>query len=377
MRLVRTVVLLALALGACSKGHTREDEEEEQDSGEPDAEKTGDGGSASSRREDATPPGDADAPSPVADAQLGADDASARDASEDVAAEASHPDADAGDASAEAVVCMPRVIGGSQDLADALIVFDRSLSMALFGRWEPTRSALKASVAEFQHRVSFGLEFFPATGSMMCGGTEKLDVPLATGNAAAIAAALDAAQPEGLTPTGAALRSALSILGARRPANGVTPKPGFVLLLTDGEPGCGGSLPDIMQIDAANAASVALREAGIATYVIGYQIDAAQKGVMDGLAMRGGTDHYRAVNNATELSAVLRDITPGLGNACRYSLNASASFAHLQVELDGVAVARDAENGWELVDQSVVFRGNACSTLNDRKPHHVRVREGC
>lgn len=363
MRLVRSVVLLALAFGACSKEHAHEREDEQEDSGAPDDDEP-DAASETRPRDASGPRRDAEEAPTEPDAALAANDAA-------ITRDASLPRADA-------AVCMPRVISGRQDLAEALIVFDRSLSMALFGRWEPTRSALKASVEEFQHRVAFGLAFFPGSG-MTCGGAEKLDVALATGSSAAIAAALDAAQPDGFTPTGAALRTALSILGQRTPAAGVTPKPGVVLLLTDGEPSCGSAtgVPDTLQIDAANAASAALNAAGIPSYVIGYQIDAAQKSVMDGLAQRGGTDHYRPVNNAIELSAVLREITQGLGNPCRYTLTARAAFDYLQAELDGVALARDAQNGWELVGESVMFRGAACALLNDGKPHHVSVREGC
>src|SRR4029077_15080963 len=118
------------------------------------------------------------------------------------------------------------------------------LSMAQ-QRWEPSKQAVKTITTEFEGLVAFGLEYFPGgdgglgnigglgnlaglgdlggllggggmTGgapATMCGGMEKIDVPLKLKNAAPIGMSIDSTMPNGFTPTGPALTVALQTLG--------------------------------------------------------------------------------------------------------------------------------------------------------------------
>src|SRR5687767_6186168 len=63
---------------------------------------------------------------------------------------------------------------------DILIAFDRSASMELFSRWEPSKQAIESITRQFQAVVAFGLEIFPGEatevdpiqlllGGAMCG----------------------------------------------------------------------------------------------------------------------------------------------------------------------------------------------------------------
>src|SRR5581483_11031599 len=99
-------------------------------------------------------------------------------------------------------------------------------------------------------------------------------------------AATAAATPEGDgTPTAAAIQVATSYLMSR---SSTAPK--YLLLVTDGEPNCGGNPPAVAdttqaQTDAVNAVSAAA-QAGVHTFVIGVATTrVADSVVMSALAV--------------------------------------------------------------------------------------------
>jgi Mg-chelatase subunit ChlD len=376
--------LLSLALsvslvGACSKQHAR----------------LSDAGSASERERDSraeTADPDEQDISPDEDAA-----AAGPDEVEDDDEDAAPPPAQgARDAGSDAELCSVQNVDLSDEAPDVLIVFDRSQSMALEQRWEPSKLAIKALTQEFEGAVAFGLETFPGAGAtdpdivsalfdggtltMLCAGEIEIALPIALHNAGPIGTALDAMQTIGFTPTAEALRVAATHLGNRAPASGA--KPGYVLLVTDGDPMCDPNasldpaIGDPVEREASKAAVSALKQNHVETYVVGYQINPVHQPFMNELAMLGGTSRYRPVERADQMLAALREISAGLID-CSFELRTQPlDPSRLHVQLDGAEIARAAD-GWSLTGSTVTLGGSACETLRDGAPHRLELQLAC
>ena len=234
------------------------------------------------------------------------------------ASDSSTPDIqpDAGNDAGEPGPCVP---GEARDI---LMVLDRSGSMKMGGvdRWTPVSMGINTIVSEAEEHTRLGLMLFPGAGGQCASG--KIDVPIALHSAASFAQAL-AEEPEGGTPTANTLAEAKAALsGATRPT--------IVVLITDGEPNCGPTLPifdpngqidpnafesERLAREATEAAIKELATAGIKTYVIG--VDATNpdlKKTLDTFALAGGTGEtmHRPVLSEDDVAATLRSLlTPG------------------------------------------------------------------
>jgi hypothetical protein len=196
-----------------------------------------------------------------------------------------------------------------------VIIYDKSGSMgnpaenASFDpakRWIPVGAALKEFVTDPSTNagISASLAFFPLDAqpdagvggiSLACNGDYQTPrVPmtlLATGGGAVIAAAIDATNPSGGTPTLPALQGAIAYareLAAQRPGDSTA-----VVLQTDGYPGMmvdGQFGPGCVDNDIAHVAAAAEQAfkgtPSIPTYVIG--VDAALAD-LNRIAAAGGT----------------------------------------------------------------------------------------
>lgn len=302
--------------------------------------------------------------------------------------------------------CANKVINAYGLVPDMLIVLDRSLSMVQGNRWEPSKQAVKTITSEFEGLVSFGLEYFPggdgglgniggigdigglvggllggggmggAPPTTMCGGMEKIDVPLMLKNAAAIAQSIDATMPNGFTPTGPALMVALGALGNRTQQLDAVVKPAYVLLVTDGDPRCG-LAEDPAQQEAARAAVRALKAANIPTYVFGYQIQANFQPIMNELAMLGGSMRYYPVESQDQIVAAFREITKDVIK-CTFSLDqVPPDPKKVRVQIDGVSVPLNAADGWVIDGMNVTLQGGSCSTLKDGRGHTLVAQVEC
>jgi hypothetical protein len=134
--------------------------------------------------------------------------------------------------------------------------------------------------------------------------------------------------------------------------------------------------PDTVQQDAARAAVRALRENGIPTYVIGYQIDAAYQGLMNDLAVLGGTARYRPVESGEQIVTTFREITKDVVE-CSFDLGETPDARYVRVELDGQAVVLDASDGWALEGQTITLQGAACAKLRDGRGHSLSAQLEC
>ena len=299
--------------------------------------------------------------------------------------------------------CSNKVINAYGLVPDMLIVLDKSTSMMTGNRWEPSKQAVQTITKEFEALISFGLEYFPAGdgglgtiggvggliggllggGGMggappaaMCGGMEKLDVPLALNNAQPITDSMNATMPAGFTPTGPALDVALKILGARTPQLDTEVKPAFVLLVTDGDPRCN-IAEDPAQQEAARAAVRALKMANIPTYVFGFQIDGNYRTLMDELAMLGGTMHYYPVESRDQIVAAFRDVTKDVIK-CTFSLDTIPDDPkRVRVQIDGKSIPLNAADGWVIDGNNVTLQGGSCAMLKDGMGHTLAAQVEC
>jgi hypothetical protein len=305
--------------------------------------------------------------------------------------------------------CEKIQLPSNPDAPEILIVQDRSGSMVGLGdprnagknRWQPSVNALKKLTSELTNTVAFGLMLFPAPGGGGGGGglggfipglgggggggagcdPGRIDVPVTTGSAEEIASVLDRSAPDvGATPTAASLAAALGALETAPCADCREP-PKYVLLVTDGQPTCGagGAMTAPADLEATNAAIDALREAGIKTYVIGYDTasDPDAAAAMDGFAEHGGTDKHLPVEDEDSLLAELTRIAGALV-PCEFELNAQVEDpSFVRVEIDG----KTYEFGKDWVLEGTMVRltaeGGACPLLRDARLHHLNITREC
>jgi Mg-chelatase subunit ChlD len=301
-------------------------------------------------------------------------DASTRDAGR---RDASSPDAGRRDASGGGGggggggSCETQNITARANPPDILIVLDRSLSMQLGGRWVPSTTAVKMLTSQYDAQVQFGLMTFPSGNSVCDGG--KLDVPVAAMNASAVNGFIDTTLPTGFTPTADTLRNALEVLGDRKVTPDGAPIPANVLLVTDGEPQCPGS-PD--QRQASVDAVTALSEAGIKTYVVGYELAVGAQ-LMNEMAQAGGTDKYYEVRNQQDLTAAFAEITKDIVK-CDFELAKEPEDpSYVRVTIDGNTVTLDAADGWVLDGKKITLQAGSCDILKDGANHALQVKVEC
>jgi hypothetical protein len=280
-----------------------------------------------------------------------------------------------------------------------LIVQDRSGSMVGYGdtrnmgknRWAPSANAIKKLTSDLTETVAFGLMLFPSKAAGPWGrptpatscGPGKLNVPVATMTADAIAMALDANPPDiGATPTASTLEVAKGALSEDGCVDCGNPPPMYVLLVTDGQPTCGANgvaTPTSEEVDATVAAIEDLRKNNISTYVIGYDTasDPPAAAAMDLFAMAGGTDKYLPVEDEASLLAELTRIAGQLV-PCEFELSSDIPDpTYVRVEIDGVTY--EYMKDWHVEDRKIVLtpEGGACPTLRDAKVHNLKITREC
>jgi hypothetical protein len=285
--------------------------------------------------------------------------------------------------------CLVQPIDTHGEAPDMLIVMDKSGSMAIAGRWEPSKAAVKKLTEQYQTTVggALGGGGGGLFGGIMIGGGGgpggingagcdggKLDVPIGENAAPQIGQFLDSTSPNGGTPTAAALEAALGYLGPRMEAGPdfKGSRPGSVLLVTDGEPTCGTD----PGADTA-AAAAKLRAAGIKVYVVGYQVQAAD--LMNTIAMSGGTDHYYPVENGQQLEAAFNEITKDVVR-CDFELlttDTKPDPNFIYVTIDGTQRKLGEVDGWSIEGKHITLQGQACTGLKDGKLHTVKAEQRC
>lgn len=248
-------------------------------------------------------------------------------------------------------------------------------------RWEGSVAAIESVTRSAQAQIDFGLMMFPTVGALP--GPDKVicqagsvSVPVKASAAAAISDALRGVEPNGATPTAAALRAAKkTLVDEARGLPDLASAPGYVLLVTDGVPTC----PVDAEPGPTYAALDALREAGVRTYVVGYGIDPKSEAgmTMGTMATRGGTPHFYPAEEQTELLAAFDEIA-SIIVSCDYALAQPPPRvdAFVRVRVDGGDVPRGAD-GWTRDAKTIHLEGATCEKLRNGGSHTLEIVVEC
>jgi hypothetical protein len=277
--------------------------------------------------------------------------------------------------------------------ADLVLVLDRSGSMLqnlrepqsgrFVQKWAEVVGALDEVIGSTQSGVGWGLKLFPHPDG--CAVPTGLTVPVAQGNHTAILAAIrtnPALDGTGSTPTQDAIRKAAAAL-RDHPSQGSK----YLVVATDGLPGCGLGGASSEDRQAAVAAVAEARAAGIPVFVMGIATQASEAhATLNQMAARGGRARgdatgYYPVGGRHDLVAALEAIT-GQVYACTFRLEqAPPAPAQVTVELDGVRVPRDPQHreGWDYGEGtgSLLLHGPPCERLKSGAASKVQILYGC
>jgi hypothetical protein len=208
-----------------------------------------------------------------------------------------------------------------------MLVVDRSYSMGDnevapgVTRWDAVYEGLARAEPLMFSGYAWGLKLFPEgdAAAPICVAdsvTDLIDVPVRTGNAPALASALNNVEPVGQgTPTGRAITVAAAHLETLAP---FVTGPRNLVLITDDAPNCGqGETQDTAIGRQHTLAAISYaRSQGFFTYVIGIGVAEAEATLND-LADEGGkpvpsadptAPHYYAAESALDVSAALEAI---------------------------------------------------------------------
>jgi hypothetical protein len=297
-------------------------------------------------------------------------------------------------------LCGDFPIPAYNQVPELLLVLDRSGSMRdlTVDRWGPSVMAVESITAALQTNIHFGLMTFPGdcltlpqAEQLAClarlGGLDqtlscepgRVDVPVALHNAAAISEQLKKTTPSGATPTAASILSATQALNDLPAHAGQGTK--SILLVTDGAPNCSLGVGGLLavgvntgsgQSEAVQQTVDAVRkanQAGVRTYVIGYQTQADPflRGSLDQMASVGGTgeNQHLPVEDQATLVHMLDQLAQQV-LLCQLRLDQPVTdLSRLRVTLSGQPVAQDPVNGFSLgADlRTVALHGSSCDVL--------------
>lgn len=171
-------------------------------------------------------------------------------------------------------------------------------------RWDVAKTQLKGLVNVYDGLSPVGLSIFPPVLGM-CNAETPVRPAFYTKTA--ISAALDMFGPSGSTPTANAVMNVAALSELRDPS-----RRQYVLLLTDGAPGC--SAMDTLAGTVSELQKAYAQSPSISTFVVGIgNLSTSEKAALTQLADAGGrpaptTDKYYPATNEVELTNSLNTI---------------------------------------------------------------------
>jgi hypothetical protein len=242
-------------------------------------------------------------------------------------------------------------------------------------KWSDIKDALLATVTSSQAAINWGLKLF--ANSDTCGVTEDVAAPVAPRNADAITSAIQRAFPYGLTPTRLALESSHRYLMTL-----TRPNPRYLVLATDGIPGCDFGMDEAA---AATMAVAKIAAAGIPVFVIGIatSVEPAADATLSAMARAGGKPRaakpaYYPVTSADDLSAALATIG-GQIVSCTLAIKSPPDPGNIAVDADGMRVPRNNSDGWSYGPgmTSIELHGAWCTRYQSGAIKDVKAIFGC
>ena len=294
---------------------------------------------------------------------------------------------------------------------EIFLVLDRSASMedgadgnsssaTNPSKWSQLIPALSTAITQADPTISWGLKSFPEDGSECTNATmtTKIDVQIAPKNAAALNTAVNALVDAGNgTPTGAAIRLATSYLQMITTAGDDSRK--YLLLATDGEPSCTGSIGSLAKAGSSAtaatdsvAAVTAAATVGFHTFVVGVATTkATDAATLNQLAvaglepspdMRPGATRFYLASNQAQLVTTLEGIVNPVASNCVFPLSSPPPVPdNIAVKVNGMKSPQDTlhANGWDYTDPSytaVQVYGSWCDMIKNNG-NTVEIVFGC
>jgi hypothetical protein len=283
------------------------------------------------------------------------------------------------------------------------------MKMGSTNRWDPSVAAIESVTKSLQDSIEFGLMVFPgsdtgsssggsscASGDWLCllqGFGNNIDqcqpgttiVPIGIDKANDISTALNGMQPNGSTPTAASLQAAHQLRGkVTTMLDSSQNVAKYVLLVTDGEPNCGGGsgLGDDVPNTVNQIKSLAAD--GIKTYVIGYNTTQdPEKSSMDMMAAAGdtGMTTHIDVENGDDLQKALEDIA-GKAASCTVVLDKPVDNPQnvlVTIDQQRLIVNEPDGNGFTIGSdmKTVTIEGTSCDKLKSDSNHVITVNVLC
>jgi von Willebrand factor type A domain-containing protein len=265
-------------------------------------------------------------------------------------------------------------------------------------KWSQVIPALSATVQQADKTISWGMKAFPEKGGGSCANdtvTPKIDVSITKSNSAALNTAILALVDNGDgTPTGAAMRVATSYLKQLSMTDDARK---YILLATDGEPSCAGSVGSLSSDSTAarTDAIAAVTEAAVAgfhTFVVGVATTKANDAAtLNALAiaglepspdMRPGATRFFLASNQAQLTTTLESIVNPIASNCVFPLSGPPPVPeNIAVKVDGNKTPQDTSHaqGWDYTDPNytaVQVYGSFCDTIKNNG-NMVEIIFGC
>jgi hypothetical protein len=256
-------------------------------------------------------------------------------------------------------------------------------------KWSIATATVDAFLPTTETKVNWGLKMFASNTNNACAVSTLVEVAPAAMNAATIEARLAATLPGSQTPTTAALTNAASYLMSLN-----VPNPRFVLLVTDGVPGCGTSMcppgtegsltPNTCDEANAIAAVESLHDMGIPVFVLGIgTANSPGDPTLSAMAINGGfprnaSPAYYPIDSAQSLADTLAMVST-LTTTCWFSVApAPTTAAEIgRVTADGTPILQDAVNGWTFAAMpprtGIVLNGSSCDAFKSGAIKTVQV----
>jgi len=271
-----------------------------------------------------------------------------------------------------------------------LVVQDRSNSMTdpvsagtSGSKWSIASSVVPSVLGSYQSGFDYGLMMYPASAADVCGtGTTVLGTGASV---AQIQSSYQSHSPAGATPT------ATSLLAARDYLNSLNLSvPAYVLLITDGQPNCNGSLDrstctctpstngcagssgtqyNCLDDTRTESAAAQVRAAGYPVYVVGFGSSSTANNngaVLDAIASAGGTNHSYSALSTSGLQSALNSIVGGVTGCCTNTCNPGALTCSASGSVKKCEVQASGCYDWSTYPcaSGSVCSGGACQTCN-------------
>ena len=276
-------------------------------------------------------------------------------------------------------------IAASKQSPNIMMAVDESGSMkdqiagSNQSKWTALDGAVNSLLGTYSGSAQWGLSIFPHSPANSCSAGQ-LDVPVGPNTTTSILNIMNALNDTnigGNTPTDQTLQAMLGSAAGLADAT----HSNYVLLMTDGEPNCGGNVQSV----AATIAQLYAETPSVRTFVVGIgDGTSSNPGALNswadaGHTARTGATHYYQVNTVNDLQAAFADILNGVAS-CTYQLSMKPADATLIVAyIGGVAVPQDPTNGttYDPGSNSLIFHGTSCDQIKAGASSSLDVVYGC